>query len=369
MNGMKNTILLGLLFALFMGSCKEDSVDGNASSDYNRANLLKNYSSQIIVPNYTDLDWRLSVLKDAVVEFNTDPTMATLTRLKQGLKSAQLSFQGCTSFEFGPASISALRSVLSTYPTSEAIIEQNIMNGGYDLFSIGNIAAKGFPAIDYLLYGSNKSDQEILDLFLTDGSYLERREYLLAVTEQSQQVVAQVKREWTEEGYQQVFENSDGKGVGSSVSLMMNALVLDFERFIRDGKVGIPLGVRSLGVANPEKVEAFYSESSLEIVKESIDKYTKVFNGISNEGVNGEGLDDYLIHEGAASVAEKINNQLASIVTKLNLLQGPLSNDVLNNKPAVQEVYDEMQKAIVILKVEMPSALSVLITYQDSDGD
>jgi len=145
--------------------------------------------------------------------------------------------------------------------------------------------------------------------------------------------------------------------------------VLDFERFIRDGKVGIPLGIRSLGIPNPEKVEAHYSHKSLELVQESVLEYKKCFNGISTTEINGMGVDDYLNYEDAENITQKINTQLDLITEKLNLLNGPLSEDVVSNKNAVKAVYDEMQKLIVSLKVEVPSALSVLITYQDSDGD
>jgi hypothetical protein len=35
----------------------------------------------------------------------------------------------------------------------------------------------------------------------------------------------------------------------------------------------------------------------------------------------------------------------------------------------VQDLYNEMQKMVVLLKVDLSSALSILITYQDNDGD
>ena len=76
-----------------------------------------------------------------------------------------------------------------------------------------------------------------------------------------------------------------------------------------------------------------------------------------------------MVFEDAESIANTINSQIDLIIYKQSQLIGPLSQDVVSNKPGVQAVYDEMQKLIVSLKVEMPSALSVLITYQDSDGD
>ncbi len=369
MKTLKFTTVISLVVILLSAGCQSKEDDTDDGSEYNRSELLVNYATNLIVPGYTDLEVKLTMLHTQVLDFNESPSLVKLDALGTSLLDAELSYQNCTSFEFGPASDNTLRSVLSTYPTSEMSIESNVSNGNYDLFSIGNIAAKGFPAVDYLVHGNQKTEQEILGMYTTNVDAAQRKAYLLAVVAQSLNVVSQVKGEWVANGYQQTFQNSNGNAVGSSVSLMLNSMVLDFERFIRDGKVGIPLGVRTLGVANPGKVEAYYSKNSLVLVKQSISAYKDVFNGIDQNGVNGSGFDDYLNFEGASTTVANINAQLESVLSKLNMLSGPLSEDVVNNKTQVQEVYNEMQKAIVLLKVEVPSALSVLITYQDSDGD
>ena len=53
----------------------------------------------------------------------------------------------------------------------------------------------------------------------------------------------------------------------------------------------------------------------------------------------------------------------------MNNLPGTLGNDIIYNKPMVQETYQELQKLVPLIKVDMTSALGVLITYQDNDGD
>ena len=50
-------------------------------------------------------------------------------------------------------------------------------------------------------------------------------------------------------------------------------------------------------------------------------------------------------------------------------LNDPLSSEIMNNKPAVNECYSKMQQLVPYTKVDMTSALGVLITYQDNDGD
>lgn len=360
--------LCGLMLLSIFG-CKEDSSEDDVAGSFNTTELLTNYSSHLIIPKYAELVDKMEWLKTTTAVFVAIPNTDNLVAVQLAVFEAEFAYQACTSFEFGPANTYTLRSILSTYPSSESIIDQNITNGNYNLYAAGNIAAIGFPAMEYLLFGNQKTAQEIVDMYSTDLEAINRINYLSALVDQSYSVVSQVVEMWVYDGYKEVFVNANGTAVGSSVSLMLNAMVLDFERFIRDGKVGIPVGVRSLGVANPEKVEAFYSQKSLGLLKESVLEYKNSFNGISTTESNGVGFDDYLNYEDAESISQNINIQLDIITEKLNLLNGPLSEEVVTNSEAVNEVYDEMQKLIVSLKVEVPSALSVLITYQDSDGD
>jgi hypothetical protein len=41
----------------------------------------------------------------------------------------------------------------------------------------------------------------------------------------------------------------------------------------------------------------------------------------------------------------------------------------MNNKDALLNSYEELQKLVPFIKVDMTSGLGVLITYQDNDGD
>lgn len=356
-------VLLGVI------GCKPKKDNGNSAQDFDRKGMLTNLSKNIIQVNYAKLKENADVLKQKTADFSDQPSVQHLSDLKESLLNCQLAYQGCSSFEFGPAIDHSLRAILNTYPASVTIIESNVSSGNYDLFSAANIAAKGFPAVEYLIYGNQKTEQEIIDLYSTGTNWIQRRTYLNDVVNQLHVAITNVNKDWKSNGYHDQFIAADGNSVGSSTGLLINAMVLDFEKYIRDGKIGIPVGVRSLGTPNPDKTEAYYSKKSLVLVKESLLMYKNTFSGINNIGENGLGLDDYLTHVGGASISQNINKQLDESLSKLNLLVGPLSQDVIDNKEKVKDVYTELQKTIVLLKVEMPSALSVLITYQDSDGD
>lgn len=357
------------LFTLQFSSCKNEDGNGGSDEEYNRKEMLTNVGENIISINYYQLNASVNQLQNALALFVSAPSVQELEEVRNQLKLSRITYQKCTPFEFGPASDVSLRSTINTYPLNQSQVESNILNGGYDLSTAANLAAKGFPAIEYLIFLPGLTDAEIVDEYKLGSSANARKQYLQDVVVQIGTEVSWVNQQWNQDGYLNTFIQSDGKAVGSSVSLWINALVLDFERFIRDGKIGIPLGVRSLGVPQEDKTEAYYSGYSVELTRESILGFQQAFNGTRSNGENGQGLDDYLKFEGGEQISIQINDQLDKVLIELNDLNDPLSSDIISNKKEVEEVYEEMQKTIVLLKVNMPSILSVLITYQDSDGD
>ena len=50
-------------------------------------------------------------------------------------------------------------------------------------------------------------------------------------------------------------------------------------------------------------------------------------------------------------------------------MEDPLAQFVVERQADAFAVYTELQALVVLWKVDMMSALGVLITYQDNDGD
>jgi predicted lipoprotein len=66
---------------------------------------------------------------------------------------------------------------------------------------------------------------------------------------------------------------------------------------------------------------------------------------------------------------QAIKDQFTLAKNKLALIPDPLSTQMTSNAPAVDAAYMELVKLLVLLKTDMTSALGVVITYQDGDGD
>lgn len=361
------TLIVILTIITLVSGCKKN----NETNDdgFNRSALLINVADNIILPRYARLQFAALSFDSTITEFTTNPGTTLLASCQAKLLNLQLAWQACSTFEFGPAETVSLRTKLNTYPTDTAGIQQNISSGNYNLADAANTDRTGLPALDYLLNGTASDNLGVVQYF-EDTLH---QQYLLDVSTQVKDLVTEVVNDWNT-SYDASFKTNTGTDVGSSLGMLVNQINLDFEKYIRDGKIGIPLGVRSLGTPQPEKTEAYYSGNSLVLAKESIAQLNDLYLGVQTvTRVNDMGLDDYLRYlnakHGSELLADKITDQFTSIETALDQLNGPLSDEVTNNNGAVETAYNECQKQVVLLKVDLSSALGILITYGDTDGD
>ena len=56
-------------------------------------------------------------------------------------------------------------------------------------------------------------------------------------------------------------------------------------------------------------------------------------------------------------------------LSKINNLSNNFSNQINTDNTKMTKAYDELQKAVVLLKVDMLQAFSINIDYVDADGD
>lgn len=337
---------------VFFAACEPSS----GGSKIDTAPMLTNVAENIILPNYAVLETKVSSLNDAVQDLKITPNTANLTVAQTTFLSAYKAWQKVSPFQFGPAEDIALNTI-NIYPTDTAQINGNIATGSYNLDAASNIDASGFPALDYLLFFGTET--EILNRFSSPAD----SEYARAVSEQMKNKVSQVKNLW-ESSYKSTFLAATGTAVGSSLSELTNAMILNYEKNVREAKIGIPAGVRTLNQIVAEKVEALYSQNSILLAKEHLAGYKDLY-----EGKNGQSFKSILIAEGNETLANNISTHLSSIETSLNTLSDPFDVMLQNDNTAALATYAEYQKLLPLLKVDMTATLGLLITYSDSDGD
>lgn len=352
-------IFVVLLFAI---SCDEKS-NTNNDDNFNTSNMLDDYTDNYIIPKVNELQTNLNNLKNKFSEIQDNSNTQEINDLKNIFILTYKSWQKVAFLNFGPSESNSLSSLFNKYPTNIDKIKLNIENSNYNLLSAGNIDAIAFPALDYLLFADLTStnlsfDNEAYKKYLSDNIDL-----MLDRTNKT-------LNEW-QSTYKVEFSNNNGKSIGSSLSFIVNSFNAYWEKDLRDGKLGYPIGIRSNGEVLLDKIEAKYSNISLELLKISIESFIEFYTNFENESTLS--IYDYLENRrnkyGDGKLHSTILNNFKNIYSRVNKLSGILESNILNNHDEMLSIYQDIQKQILYLKVDLPAILGVSITYQDNDGD
>lgn len=348
---------------------KKDSDEDELENSFDKEGMLTNYADALVIPNFQQAKSSLDSLIQAYNAFTQNINEPNLLVVRQKFLAAYIQCQHIWTFEYGQAENELIRINFNTYPADTNQIHTNIASGTYDFALASNLDAKGLPALDFLLFGKNLSNTQVVNLFSSSAN---RVTYVTNCLNEMQTKLNAVVSSWNS-GYRNTFINSKGSEIGSSLGLMVNQLNFEVD-LLKNGKIGIPLGKKSAGVIYPEKCEAYYANTiSVQLAKECLQNIENTYLGRSKNGADGLGLDDYLdalkVQHTSGTLNAAIKNQFAIAKAKLAALPEPLSAYIVSNPTEVDAAYVEIVKLLVLLKTDMPSAIGIVITYQDGDGD
>lgn len=368
---MNFRLLIPISFLLLLfSSCNKDKEKetGPVTTGFDKQAMLVNMADHVILPAYQAYWNSVDSLRKAWTVFKNQSDIGNLQLLRSRFHEAYTLYQSCDLFEFGPAESLLFRANNNVFPADTIQILNNISSGTYNLQTLANLDAKGWPALDYLFYHPGYTDQELVGYFTNSPSAVKYAEDLIQeLFIHSQTIVSG----WVNT-YREIFVNSLGTDVGSSIGYVINQLNFQLD-YLKNAKLGIPLGKKSLGVIQPRQCEAYYSGYSLVYCKATLEAIEAIYLGQSQSGENGKGLDDYLDHlkvqYNGTTLNSAIITQFQKAREKLGGMQGPISLDVQQNFNQTDQAYAALVKLLVLLKTDMPSSLGVVITYQDGDGD
>ncbi|MBK8191955.1 MAG: imelysin family protein [Lewinellaceae bacterium] len=362
--------LPGLAVLLLFHACSSDN--GNGPSDsFDRQAMLRNYADNLIKPAYADLLGNTGSLRASVAAFNASPSTLELGALQTAWAAAYSSWQYANAYNFGPAGEEGLRKGLieeiGTFPASKSKIEDAILSGQWNLQDF-NRDARGFPAMEYLIFGENQNAAEVAGAYVTDAN---RRNYLAALADDLVDRVTEVSSAWNGPYYDAFIQN-DGTDVGSSTSALYNEFVRSYEA-IKNFKLGLPLGKRpGQTQTEPQLVEAYYSDASIPSLRIHFSAIEDIWYGRAKNGQDGIGFREYLESvEGGTALIASTETQLAAVKAALAAVpnQPGMSEQIAGDKTALENLYTELQKMTRFFKSDMSSLLGIAITFSSSDGD
>lgn len=327
---------------------------------------LLNIGNNIILPSYQNLASAVRSLDSAIADFNTAPTETRLSNSQTLFKTAYIAWQSASAYNyFGPAySAKPVLASINVFPTNSTLIDSNIAAGNSNVATFANTAARGFPALDYLLFGAGANT---LTGYTTDVAAANRQHYLAVVSTDIKTEVNAALTAWSSGGgnYIKTFINGTGNSVSSSLGLLINSMDEDLE-ILKNDRLGIPLGLIPVGVTSPvlpNEVEARYSGISAQLALSQAKALQRLYLG----------LNDYLVNAKATYngglLSDTIKATFILEVAELQAIADPMSQTIQTNPAAAQAAFNQSQKLVALLKTDLPSALGVLITYGDNDGD
>ena len=358
-----------VIATLFFAACSTEddgAVDnGNDLDSFDRGALLANWADNIIVPAFNDFTSATQGLEEASLKFTSNPSEENLLKLRSSFESSYLEFQNVAMFDIGKAEELNFRRFLNTYPLDAASVDNKISSGDYNLKLPSSFKEQGFPAMDYLLNGLGATDAEIIAKYDSDNY----KNYLIDVAQRINSLASEVNASWQGD-YRDTFVNNTSSSSTGSVDKLTNKYIMYFEKFLRSGKIGFPSGVFT-GSPSPVNVEAYYSANlSRKLYLQALESTVDFFNGKAhNSNQTGKSYKQYLEYLDRNDLSNDILTQFEAIKSQSSNLNASLKNQVETNNNVMLATYDELQKMVVLLKLDMVQALSISINYVDSDGD
>ena len=350
--------------SLGLVSCEPTSTPSGDTWD--RGAMLAHLSNEYIVPAFEAYGDATDNMLVSAQAWNIDPSEANLAQLQQAVLHSYEAWQWVSFLDVGPAESVALRNRTNTYPVdttaalNHALISDSTQLPNYLLPS--TFDQQGFPALDYLLWSRDAS------FFAAEPS---ARAHVVRLCAALQESAAQTVLSWAD--YKSGFVANDGSSASASTNKLANDFIYHVEKELRAGKVGIPAGVFSSN-PYPEKVEAKFSGHSKALFMTSLDAHQAFFNGQSFDGLSsGPSFAAYLDHLGIQAagtpLSDKINTAFDDARASATALQSNLSDHISSDVYAVLDLYDDLQTAVVLLKVDMMQAMNIKVDYVDADGD
>lgn len=360
---MKTSKYLVLIIFLCVGiACNTDD-DSNKDS-FSVQNLISSEVELQILPSIDNFVNSAVQLNTAVELYQSETTETNLLNAQTKWKTAAIAYEKVYTFNIGEVRDNFLHLLIYPWPITTNAIENTLTNNSeitQELIDNLSPRAKSFAALEYLLFKSDLTTNNVE--FVNSEkrlTYLKfSSQYLKSLSERLQNI-------WIPNGANygaRLIANND-TGIDGSFNLFFNGIynIIDTGKVTKIGKPG---GLENSAVTNTELTQAYYSNTSLKLLKSSIES---VENTYFNP--NGLGVDDYVF---SITKTEELNTivqeKIEAIYSAIDTMSTNLV-DAINTEPQlVSTLHSRLNDLKIVFGVDLRSTLSIVITSTDNDGD
>ena len=351
--------------ALVLVGCSQPSA--NKERDTRRI-LLKGLGEQIFLPRYVEFEERAHEIEARASALCDDPTEETLGAARDVWWASRAPWKRNETVAFGPyVEPTFFGDAIDFWPCRpESILL--VLDGTEPIDgSLLGAAAKGLPAIEYLLYEPDA------DVVAESAPGSRRCEYLGAMSVELAAEATAIREAWDPAGGDFLGELVEAgrdsetyDSVDMALGEVVNRLVYDIEA-ARNAKIGAPLGNRTAGVPQPYAAESHYSGRSLEDVRDNLRGVEEVCFGADVE--DAQSLTRYLDGIGRGDIAPALREAFDESYAALDAIPGTLNEAVVSDPALVQEAVDRLGELQLLIQADLINAMGLMLTFTDADGD
>ena len=326
-----------------------------------REELLTELVRNSIIPAHEVFAASCETLQAAAAQFAAAPTESSLADLQASWWATAENWAGLEHLRFPYTQ--KVTSQIKSWPVNAQVIEQFVTGDNTPIDeafvqSVGT-TAKGLAAIEYKLFVPGATPEAMVER-LTGSP--RRLALLLALTADLAQQCTALHALWgaaAEDPLQTLAQSDDPL---ATFNLLANGLLMAVDEMAHKGLQYPLLG--SFSEPIPEAVEARYARHSLPLLISNTRGAQQTFNASFASYL------DFLHNQAETeSLAGRINQQFDQTIRMLEAVPTDLYTAVSDEPAAVGLAYAEMERLLVLLRVDMVNQMGLTITYSENDLD
>jgi len=337
---------------------------------------------EVAVPTFAALAASADLFTQSLTTLDADPTAAHLVAAQDGWRALRLAWKRSRVLGFGPAK--AIEAQVDWVPANLERVEEAIAARTFDAAAIQKLgtSARGFLALEYLLFDAQAGNVVVLDAFL--GSP-DRRALARALASDLAVAFGEISAAWDPQRGDYAGELA-GAGEDSTayptsknaVDALVNESIFVVEYVLGD-ELAKPLGLRNDGVAQPDLVIAGRSDASLADSIAQIESFQVVYTGAMPTDASLDdagaakttkgGLSDLVRARGSASLDDDVRAATQAAIDALRAVPPPLRTAIQQDPASVQRAYDSVRVLKNLLASDVATKLGATLSFNDNDGD
>lgn len=356
---MKTKLLLLFFVAtVFAISCKKSNSDSTTTDATLEAKVLVDFAGVLANPNYSDLQTKAGVLKDAVNTLIASPTDANLLAAQTAWRNTRTPWESCEGFLFGPVEDFNYDPTMDSWPVDKNELDSLIASKNAlqvaDLDPL-QYTLKGFHAIEYIIFGVGGT-QKAANITARQKTYLSSLAVSLYNT------TTQLKSSWdaTSGNYtKQVVTAGTGSTTYATRKDLFIALVgsmSDICDEVANSKMQTPFAAKDSTLD-----ESSFSHNSIADFKNNItgiyNAYMCTYNGSTGTGLN------QIVNAKNASLDLKLQTQMKAAIASFSSITVTYELAIYNQPSQIKSV----QATINTLKASLDGDLKDFVNANIKD--